>query len=67
MKLTDPQKKLLRELPKRCVDYYAPAKKLVEFGLAEWKKTPVGWDNDFLERTPAGDEALAELTKELVK
>ena len=67
MKLTEPQTKLLRELPKRVVMNYAPAIKLVELGLAEWKKTPATWDNDFLERTPEGDKALADLTKELVK
>ena len=59
MKLSKPQMKLLAELPRRVVDYYAPAKKLVELGLAEWKKTPATWDSNFLERTPEGDKILA--------
>ena len=67
MKLTEPQKKLLGELPKRVVGSYAPAKKLVELGLAAWKKTPVTWDNDFLARTREGNKVLREITKGLVK
>lgn len=59
MKLSKPQMKLLAELPRRLVNTYPPAVKLVELGLAEWKKTPATWDNDFLERTPEGDKVLA--------
>lgn len=67
MRLTDPQRKLLGTLPKRVSDNYQPAKKLVELGLAEWKRTPAGWDNDFLSRTRKGNEVLRGLVKGLVK
>lgn len=42
-RLTKPQQALLDELlekgPVFCVDSYPPAKRLVELGLAEWRKS----------------------------
>lgn len=54
-KLSKAQLDLLRSLPANVVEYYQPAKKLIEFGLAQWSAK---WEGR-LERTAAGDAALA--------
>lgn len=66
-KLTDAQLKLLGELPKRVVDSYKPAQRLVELGLAEWKDTPIPYGTNFLERTPKGNKELEERIKGMSK
>lgn len=41
-KLTKAQKALYDQLPCSCAEYYAPAKKLVELGLAKFDKKYLG-------------------------
>lgn len=57
MKLTTAQLKLLRQLPTVCVEYYKPAQKLIEFGLAE---RPAGLSSRLL-LTEAGRAVLNKI------
>ena len=60
MKLSKPQMTLLRELNDRncsCMEYYTPAKKLVEIGFAEWKSSGRFGENRLL-ITAAGSDFL---------
>lgn len=51
MKLSKAQRDLIHALPRATPNYYAPARKLVELGLAKWVEG--NWQ-DRLELTDAG-------------
>ena len=65
MTLSVPQKNLLAlicEKPRNVVEYYAPAKKLVELGLAEWRGTKTR--ANYLDPTDAGRALQATIAGE---
>lgn len=57
MKLTKPQEEFLRAMPTTGVENYAPARKLVELGLAKMIEQKYG--SHQYNRTPEGDAWIA--------
>lgn len=55
-KLSKPQEELLRGLPRRVVENYAPVKKLVAMGLASMVDGSGSTGNPQYVRTQAGDD-----------